>query len=453
MCSHQDYRRSREKVAADSKLFLPGRSRGPLARPPGARRSSARGSSNVHTVIKAGTTSVRPRRISGVDAARGLALLGMMSVHALPTISEPGQDASWAGLLFTGRPSALFAMLAGVGLSLLSGGAGRPHSGAQLAGDRKAVAGRALVVVVIGLLLASLNSGVAIILVHYGLLFLLALPFLRLGAVPLFALAGAWVAAAPVAFWWLHNDLRSSWEGFPDIWRLWHSPGVADLANPSVLGMDLALTGYYPLLLWPAYLFTGMAIGRLQLHRAPTALKLAGIGLVLAATSYAVHLWMLWQSSLIPELAARYGWSSAEMRAELLVGTFQVPLVTEDLWFLLATPHEGSTMDLIHTIGTSMLVLGLCLLVAEKLRWLLAPLIGAGSMPLTLYVAHIVVLHFWRGAPVPDFLTFLTEYSPMEMLMILIIGALGAGLLRFILRRRGPLEALAHAAGNAVAGR
>lgn len=412
-----------------------------------------RGGSNVRAVNKAGTTSLRTRRISGVDAARGLALLGMMTVHALPTITESGQEASWAGLLFTGRPSALFAMLAGVGLSLLSGGAGRGHAGAQLAGDRKAIAMRAVIVVLIGLVVASLNSGVAIILVHYGLLFLLALPFLRLGAVPLFALAGAWVAAAPVAFWWLHNDLRGSWEGFPDTWRLWHSPGVADLFTPSLLGMDLALTGYYPLLLWPAYLFTGMAIGRLQLQRAPTALRLAVVGLGLAALSYAVHLWMLWQSPLVPELAARYGWSSPEMRAELMVGTFQVPLVTEDLWFLLTTPHQGSTMDLIHTIGTSMLVLGLCLLVAEKLRWLLAPLIGAGAMPLTLYVAHLVVLHFWRGTPVPDFLTFLTEYSPMQMTLILIVGALGAGLLRFVLRRRGPLEALTHAAGNAAAGR
>ncbi|GAA1120118.1 heparan-alpha-glucosaminide N-acetyltransferase domain-containing protein [Nesterenkonia jeotgali] len=404
-------------------------------------------------MIKAGTTSAHSRRISGVDAARGLALLGMMTVHVLPTISDSGQDASWAGLLFTGRPSALFAMLAGVGLALLTGGAGRGHSGAQLAGYRKAIAVRALLVVVIGLLVAALNSGVAIILVHYGLLFLLALPFLRLGAVPLFTLAGAWVAAAPVAYWWLHNDLRSSWEGFPDMWRLWHSPGVADLANPTLLGMDLALTGYYPLLLWPAYLLTGMAIGRLQLQRTSTALRLAGTGLGLAAASYAVHLWMLFQSTLVPELAARYGWSNAEIRAELMVGTFQIPLVTEDLWFLLATPHQGSTMDLIHTIGTSMLVLGLCLLVAERLRWLLAPLIGAGAMPLTLYVAHLVVIHFWRGAPVPDFLTFLTEYSPMQMLTLMIIGALGAGLLRFILRRRGPLEALTHAAGNAAAGR
>lgn len=404
-------------------------------------------------MIKAGSTSARPRRLSGVDAARGLALLGMISVHVLPTISASGEDASWAGLFFTGRPSALFAMLAGVGLSLLTGGAGRGHSGTRLAGDRKAIAVRALLVVVIGLLVASLNSGVAIILVHYGLLFLLALPFLRLGAVPLFVLAGAWVAAAPVAFWWLHNDLRASWEGFPDTYRLWHSPGVADLADPVLLGMDLALTGYYPLLLWPAYLFTGMAIGRLQLQRVPTALKLVGVGLVMAVVSYLVHLWMLFQSPLIPELAARYGWSSAEMRAELEVGTYQIPLVTEDLWFLLATPHEGSTMDLIHTIGTSMLVLGLCLLVAERLRWLLAPLIGAGAMPLTLYVAHLVVIHFWRGTAVPDFLTFLRDYPPMQMLLILIVGALAAGLLRFILRRRGPLEALTHAAGNAAAGR
>ncbi|GAA1149811.1 heparan-alpha-glucosaminide N-acetyltransferase domain-containing protein [Nesterenkonia lutea] len=404
-------------------------------------------------MIKAGTASARTRRLSGVDAARGLALLGMMTVHVLPTISEPGHEATWAGLLFTGRPSALFALLAGVGLALLTGGVGRAHSKTQLAGDRKAIAMRAVIVVLIGLLVASLDSGVAIILVHYGLLFLLALPFLRMGAVPLFVLAGAWVAAAPVAYWWLHNDLRTTLTEFPETWRLWHSPGVADLADPAVLGMDLALTGYYPLLIWPAYLFAGMAIGRLPLQRTGTALKLAGTGLGLAVLSYGIHLWMLFQSEFITELAGRYGWSSAELRAELLVGTHQVPLVTEDAWFLLATPHQGSTMDLVHTLGSAMLVLGLCLLVAEKLRWLLAPLIGAGAMPLTLYVGHLIVLHYWRGAQLPDFMTFLAQYSEAQMLLILILGALAAGLLRFLLRRRGPLETLTHAAGNAVAGR
>ncbi|MGJ9424961.1 heparan-alpha-glucosaminide N-acetyltransferase domain-containing protein [Nesterenkonia halotolerans] len=404
-------------------------------------------------MITAGTASARTRRISGVDAARGLALLGMMTVHVLPTISEPGHEATWAGLLFTGRPSALFALLAGVGLALLTGGAGRAHSKTKLSGDRKAIAVRALIVVLIGLLIAYLDSGVAIILVHYGLLFLLAIPFLRLGAVPLFALAGLWVAAAPVAYWWLHNDLRSSLTQFPDTWRLWHSPSLTDLADPGLLGMDLALTGYYPLLIWPAYLFAGMAIGRLQLQRTGTALKLAGTGLVLALISYGVHLWMLFQSEFIAELAGRYGWSTAELRAELLAGTYQVPLVTENAWFLLATPHQGSTMDLIHTLGTSMLVLGVCLLIAEKLRWVLAPLIGAGAMPLTLYVAHLVVLHYWNGAQVPEFMTFLAQYSATQMITILILGALAAGLLRFLLRRRGPLEALTHAAGNAVARR
>jgi len=422
--------------------------------PWGSLRGAA--GSNVPTVIKAGTTSPRTRRLSGVDAARGLALLGMMTVHVLPTISEPGNEVTWAGLLFTGRPSALFALLAGVGLALLTGGAGRGRSAqskSQLSGDRKAIAVRALIVVLIGLLVASLDSGVAIILVHYGLLFFLAIPFLSLGAVPLFALAGVWVAAAPVAYWWLHNDLRSTLEGFPDMWRLWHSPGIADLATPSLMGMDLALTGYYPLLIWPAYLFAGMAIGRLQLQRAATAVKLAAVGLGLAAVSYGIHLWMLWRSDFITETAALYGWPTADLRAELLAGTHRVPLVTEDVWFLLATPHQGSTLDLIHTIGTSMLVLGLCLLIAEKLRWGLAPLIGAGAMPLSLYVGHLVVLHYWRGGQTPEFMTFLAEYSPEQMLTILIIGALGLGLIKFLLRRRGPLEAMTHAAGNVVAGR
>ena len=390
-----------------------------------------------------------------MDAARGLALLGMMAVHVLPTTDPLTDDPTWAGMLFTGRPAALFALLAGVGLALLTGGPEADRSDARVAWDRKLITVRAGLIVVLGMGAAMLDSGVAIILVHYGLLFLLALPFLRLGARALFVLAAGWVLAAPVAFWWLQNDLRDRLEGFPDMWRLWHSPSFEDLAVSPVLGMDLALTGYYPLLIWPAYLFTGLAIGRLRLDRSSTALNLVGLGAILAGAGYLVgRLMMPGVASRILEdlpLQERY------LRGELLTGTHQVPLVTDPGWFGLVTPHEGSTVDLVHTIGCAMLVLGVCLLVTERLRWVLAPLIEAGAMPLSLYVGHLIVLHLWRGTdddggPVLGAPDLLRDYDGTTILTGLILGALGLGLVKALLRRRGPLEALTHRASASVAG-
>lgn len=390
-----------------------------------------------------------------MDAARGLALLGMMAVHVLPTTDELTDDPTWAGMLFTGRPAALFALLAGVGLALLTGGPEADRSNARVAWDRKVIAVRAGLIVVLGMGAAMLDSGVAIILVHYGLLFLLALPFLRLGARALFAVAAGWVLFAPVAFWWLQNTLRERLEGFPNEWRLWHSPSFGDLAVPPILGMDLALTGYYPLLIWPAYLFAGLAIGRLRLNRGSTALNLIGVGAVLAGAGYLVgRLVMPGVASRILEelpMQERY------LRGELLTGTHQVPLVTDAGWFGLVTPHQGSTVDLVHTIGCAMLVLGVCLLLADRLRWVLAPLIGAGAMPLSLYVGHLIILHLWRGTdgdggPVLGSSDFLRDCGESTILTGMLLGALGLGLVKVLLRRRGPLEALTHRASASIAG-
>ena len=64
------------------------------------------------------------RRLLGVDVARALALIGMMSVHIFPAV---GRDGSLhpAYLVAAGRSAALFATLAGVGLALTTGGTQR----------------------------------------------------------------------------------------------------------------------------------------------------------------------------------------------------------------------------------------------------------------------------------------------------------------------------------------
>ena len=115
------------------------------------------------------------RRVRGVDAARGTALIGMMSVHIMP----PSTDGrvSLAYLVSSGRAAALFAVLAGVGIALACGGS-TPPGGQELAAARRAIAARAGVIFVIGLVLGAIPNPVAVILPYYGVLFLAALPVL-----------------------------------------------------------------------------------------------------------------------------------------------------------------------------------------------------------------------------------------------------------------------------------
>lgn len=406
-------------------------------------------------------TTTGTSRLAGVDAARGLALLGMFTVHVIPNTDELTGEATLTGELLAGRSAALFAVLAGVGLALMTSGSARGgRSEKRLTWDRKIIAVRAAVIIAIGLALPMLDSAVAIILVHYGCLFLLALPFLRLGARALAGLTAGWVAVAPVLYWWWQNSLRPGEPGSPTMdspERLWNSPQFFDLTDPATLGMDLAVTGYYPLVLWPAYLFAGMTIGRLNLRRFATAAWLLFSGAIVAIGTWVLGQEVLQRSEIEERIVGVSGWQPPFVQGELLAGTHELPLVGEHLWFLLATPHEGSPVDLLHTLGCAAAVIGFCLIITKPLPVLFAPLTGAGAMPLSLYVGHLVVLSMWRGDgsdgtplwPVPEDFRAL---EPDLVVFLLVGGALLLGLVKVILRRRGPLEAGITAVSSAVCG-
>src|SRR5687768_2732122 len=102
---------------------------------------------------------LRQERVPGVDVARGVALLGMVAVHVLPAEADDGSP-TLVDTIASGRSAALFAVLAGVGLGLAYGR--RP--GARAAG---AVAVRAILIGALGLALALVDSGVAVILSYY----------------------------------------------------------------------------------------------------------------------------------------------------------------------------------------------------------------------------------------------------------------------------------------------
>ncbi|MGH8971165.1 MAG: heparan-alpha-glucosaminide N-acetyltransferase domain-containing protein, partial [Actinomycetes bacterium] len=135
-------------------------------------------------------------RLAGVDVARALALFGMMSVHVFPPFTDDGALHP-AYAVAAGRSAALFAVLAGVGLALASGGI-RPPVGAGLRAARVGALARAALLLVLGLLLGEVDSPPLVILAYYAVLFAAAPPFLGLRARTLAVLAAGWALLAPV---------------------------------------------------------------------------------------------------------------------------------------------------------------------------------------------------------------------------------------------------------------
>ncbi len=380
-------------------------------------------------------------RLTGIDVARSFALFGMMATHIL---SGPESDEGVMGAVHDvagGRAAALFAVLAGVGLALASGG-DRPVA-EKVARARRTTLVRSVALVALGLTLGMVDTPVAIILAYYGLLFLVAIPVLGLRARSLAALAVASALVTPVISYWLRGD-QGLEESAGDNLE-WSS-----LAEFTDAARHLLLTGYYPVLTWTAYLFAGLAVGRLALRDQRVAAAVAAVGAALAVGAWIV-------SEVVVRAAGGFG---TLINRDLLTrysvngqtpndGFYGTTPVSDPWWVLVRVAHSGSITDLVHTIGTSTLVLGLTLLAVRQIQQVaripLRMLAAAGSMTLTLYCLHVLAVGFNNS----DFGDPLVPVWPF--LALNVVGAVIIALLWGAPGRRGPVEdAIAAAAGVAA---
>lgn len=382
----------------------------------------------------------QPGRLRGIDAARGLALLGMMATHLLPTFeSNSSLTPTWIGLTFSGRAAALFAVLAGVGLAL-STGKNRPLEGAELSAARRGVGLRALVTAAVGLTLGGLDVNVAIILVHYAVLFLCVLPFLGLGVKRLCAWAAGWILGSPVLAYLLRPWLLAP---EPPL-RLGHNPAWEDLGTPSRLLADLFLTGYYPALQWLSYLLVGLAIGRLVLTKAlvPALLLVGGTVVAVAAKSLGVAAMEDWGGrAALEKVLNSPGYPLGSVLQVNLAG---LPQEGSWWWLASAAPHSGTALDLLHTSAVAAAVIGACLLLGRLAEWvdldLLLPLRGPGAMTLTLYAVHVWVVSSFYLKPLP------AGWTEDGMYFAHAAAAIAVGIVFARMSWRGPLEWVGHTA-------
>ena len=359
---------------------------------------------------RTGVPLTAPDRIIGVDVARCLALVGMIATHALPERDADG-SLGFGHVIAGGRASALFAVLAGVSLALMSGGS-RPARGAARRTITAGLAARALTI--------------AVILTYYGVLFLLGLPFLGLGWKALAALGVAWLVVAPVVSQLVRPHLPP--RGFA-------SPRPEALADPWQLLTELTFTGYYPAVPWLGYLLVGMALGRTDLRRWRTAVVAALLGALLAVVSWIGSEILLGRPEVTRALLATApepGMTVDQLRRSLEEGTHGTTPTESWWWLAVHAPHSGTPFDLLHTTGTALLALGVCLVLGRLWPRTTAVLFGAGAMTLTLYTLH-VTLRTPPFLPADDPRTF-----AWHVVIVLVVGAVFR-----LMAWHGPLEAMA----------
>ena len=302
-------------------------------------------------------------------------------------VTEPfdwAQPGSWLDVV-NGRSSILFAVLAGVSIAIISGGTARAQ-GDDLRKARIRILVRAILVFALGIYLVWLDTRIAIILPMYAVLFVAALPVLRWRPRTLFVVAGAVSIVAPIVVVAISPRLQ----------------------NGGLL-VDLLVTGHYPALIWIAFVLVGLGVGRLDLRQPSVRLRLLLVGVALAVLGY-----------------------GAGVAANQAVAASPSP-VSYDIQ-LLATveAHSGSPFEVIGSTGFALAVLALCLIASAPLRVPLYPVAAVGSMALTAYTGHVLIVFLIgdRAFTQPDNWLYL-----WFVLGALVVCSLWA---RFL--GRGPLE-------------
>ena len=339
------------------------------------------------------------QRIVGVDIARGLAVLGMFGAHVgVQRSFDWLEPQSWSDVV-NGRSSILFAVLAGVSIAIISSGRNatgprEPLDGIPLVQARVRILVRAGLIFAIGAMLELLGTPVAVILPYYAVLFLMSLPFLRWPPRRLFVLAGLVAVIMPVVVF---------------VPRL---PDQAIGFGPGQVLVDLLVTGFYPSLVWIAFVLAGIGLGRLDLGamRVQWWMLLAGVILAVAGYGGAAAV-----APLVP-------------RGSALAGLFT------------SEPHSGSPFEVVGSTGFAIGVIALCLLASRiVLRWVLLPVAAVGSMALSAYTAQIIGLAF---------VVQLSDDGPAGLgfepgngvWLAFAVAALVACTAWFVLIGRGPLE-------------
>lgn len=343
-------------------------------------------------------------RIIGFDVARALAILGMVIVNfKIAMQAETGNTflIRFASL-FEGRAAALFVVLAGVGIALLSHKARKSDNTEKIRHIRNILSKRALFLFVFGLIFIPIWP--ADILHFYGIYILGSVWFLTSSHRNLWLVSGGAIVLSFLMLILLNYE--AGWDfdtlQYVDFW--------------TIEGMlrHLFFNGFHPVFPWIAFLMVGLWLGQQDI-RNPKFQR------------------QLFSWSLLVVIATEI--FSAVMVNQVGAGT--------DLAYLFATkPMPPSPFYIVAATASALAVIMVCLLVTQHkpAKWWF-PLIATGQLALTLYVAHVIF-----GMGIMDELGMLNQSNSIEATYIatgLFYG--GAILFATMWRKyysRGPLESV-----------
>ena len=302
------------------------------------------------------------QRVTGFDLARALAIFGMVIVNfKIAMNAETGNLLlmSFAGL-FEGRASALFVILAGVGVTFLTNKAREPGDGSLVFKNRLSLIKRGLLLITIGLVYTPIWA--ADILHFYGFYFLIAAAIFTVNDKVLLFIAAIIMLIFPVLMLFLNYEQNWNWSTLT-YENFWSFDGMI---------RHIVFNGFHPVFPWAAFLIFGMWLGRQDLSQSFMRKKL-----------------LAW--SLITLLVTECGF----YLIRVIIGDGSaIEMTSEEVTFLFSTSIIPPLPQYIISAGSSaVVVMVACLYFSDRFsesnanKWLCK----TGQLSLTLYVAHVII--------------------------------------------------------------
>lgn len=297
-------------------------------------------------------------RLLALDAARGLAVIGMYIQHFALS--------AWNGNIVSGNTMILFILCSGISFTLSY--QANIRKSLSEADFRIRMLVRAVFIYAVGYLLILLNGPFGMVLPAFALLSLIGIPFKDWSIKRLAAATGLAFFICPVVMI-LGECLLS------------HASLLADFA-----GGPLSAVGMLPVFL------LGMLLGRLDLHDTRKAFQflVTGIALLLFV--------LLIDRTVLPIIRVSFeNWlatlpayqSYAEINEYAPWPQNVYPPLLHMLFY--TAPQNGSFFTLLRGVGTSLVAFGLCIFAQSICAKVLSPFTTVGKCSLTMYAIQFVL--------------------------------------------------------------
>ncbi len=308
------------------------------------------------------------RRDPTLDVARAVAMIGVVILNYHSYLNgalawRPYNPSQWerlfnpGGGVLTTRFAAVFVLVAGVGVSLMTRKSRISNDPTQLRQDRLRLWRRGLLLYVVGYVVQWIWPGT--ILFYYGAFFIVAALIFSRPTNQLLAIGFATAIAAAMLAWWRME------QAIDGNFTTWLDPANIDSPRNLIIRTFVAYT--HPLFPWLLFFIVGIVLGR-HIHRLAEFRHrlMLGSGLILTAT-YAIN--------------AYFVADPPKTTHDRLIATV-----------LSTRPYDRGLLYSIGTLASSVLVLCVISIFVEYLREnsVVDVLALAGQMSLSIYLAHIL---------------------------------------------------------------